>query len=495
MRLNTKILMGFGIALAVLLLASAASLLSIFGLRTQTQQVQRTYQVMQQADSLNALLRDAQSGVRGYRLTLDPAFLQAYTRADHALQRLQTRIQGLTADNAAQQVRLDSLREMTAREMAILRPLTNPRRGFSTSDLRTALSTDRLTMRSARELFGRLKQEELRLLAERTARQNGLERLTPVFVVVSGLLAVLTVLWLFGRIVRELNDNERLQNELQAVNADVAHRIGLIGALAGQVVKGDYSVQIPATETDGLGALAAQLNAMTQGLDQSFAALRQRNQELDQFAYVASHDLKAPLRGVTTIVKWIEQEHPDEMSAQLRAYLAQMRGRLARLEDLINGLLAYARVGRTASERGTTDVAALLREVAELVVPAGFALAIGPGMPTFATDRLRLQQVFTNLLSNAVKYHHRGGGHLAVSCRELATHYEFRVQDDGPGIAPEYHQKIFQLFQTLRDRHSAESTGIGLSIVKKIIDEQMGSIVVDSAAGQGAGFVFTWPKF
>ena len=495
MRLNTKILIGFGIALVVLILTSSASLLSIFSLRTQTERVQHTYQVMQQADSLNALLREAQSGVRGYRLTYDAAFLQTYTRADSVLQRLQVRLKTMTADNANQQSRLDSLAVMTAREMAILRPLAEAQRGFSPADLATILSTDRLTMRSARQLFVRVKQEELRLLAERTARQDGLERLTPVFVVVSGLLAIVTVLWLFSRIVRELNDNERLQNELQTVNAEVARRIGLIGGLAERVVKGDYSVQIPATETDGLGDLAVQLNAMTQGLDQSFSALRQRNQELDQFAYVASHDLKAPLRGVMTIVKWIEQEHPDEMSDQLRAYLAQMRGRLARLEDLINGLLAYARVGRTAQERTETDVAVLLHEVAELVVPADFHLEIGPGMPTFVTDRLGLQQVFTNLLSNAVKYHHQPPGRLAVSCRELEKHYEFRVQDDGPGIAPEYHQKIFQLFQTLRDRHTAESTGIGLSIVKKIIDEQMGTITVDSAAGRGAGFIFTWPRF
>ena len=156
--------------------------------------------------------------------------------------------------------------------------------------------------------------------------------------------------------------------------------------------------------------------------------------------------------------------------------------------------LAYARVGRTAQPREHVAVAQLLSEVAELVVPPDFALRVGPDMPVFTTDRLGLQQVFTNLLSNAVKYHQRGAGHLEVTCREAANFYEFRVQDDGPGIAPEYHQKIFLLFQTLRDRHTAESTGIGLSIVKKIIDEHQGTIRVESAPGQGAGFIFTWPK-
>ena len=209
---------------------------------------------------------------------------------------------------------------------------------------------------------------------------------------------------------------------------------------------------------------------------------------------MASHDLKAPLRGVTTIVKWIEDELVAELSPQLRTYLNQMKGRLSRLEDLINGLLAYARVGRTAQTPETVVVAQLLHDVAELVVPPEFTLRVSPDMPVLVTDRLGLGQVFTNLLSNAVKYHQRGAGHLEVTCRDTGSSYEFRVQDDGPGIAPEYHQKIFLLFQTLRDRHTAESTGIGLSIVQKIIDEHQGTIRVESTPGQGAGFIFTWPK-
>ena len=121
---------------------------------------------------------------------------------------------------------------------------------------------------------------------------------------------------------------------------------------------------------------------MTQTLDASFSALEKRNQELDQFAYVASHDLKAPLRGVTTIVKWIEEEMAAELSPQLRTYLDQMKGRLSRLEDLINGLLAYARVGRTGQTRETVAVGQLLTEVAELVVPPDFTLRIAPNLPT-----------------------------------------------------------------------------------------------------------------
>ncbi len=494
MQLNTKILVGFGGALLVLLLTSAASLWSIHDLRQQTDQVQRTYRIIQQADSLNALLREGQTGVRGYRLTYDTVFLNIYQNAERRITGTQDRLAQLMGNSPEQAQRLDSLRYLVGLEFGILRPLAQPTQGFSASDLHTILTTDRLTMLAVRRTFRRMKSVELALLDQRTHRQNGLEKAAPAFVLVSSVLAVVIVLWLFGRIGRELNDNQRLQTELQATNADTARRIGLIRELAERVVRGDYSVKVPAGANDSLGDLGGLLNQMTQSLDQHFNALSQRNDELDQFAYVASHDLKAPLRGVTTIVKWIEEEHDGELSGQLRTYLGQMRGRLQRLEDLINGLLAYARIGRSAQPPETVDVAALVREVAELVVPATFELALATPLPTLHTNRLGLQQVFTNLLSNAVKHHPHGTGHLAVSARELARSYEFRVQDDGAGIAPEYHQKIFQLFQTLRERHSAESTGIGLSIVRKIVEEQKGTIRVESAAGKGAVFIFTWPK-
>ncbi|MET4076036.1 ATP-binding protein [Hymenobacter sp. UYCo722] len=491
---NTKIVVGFALAVGVLLLTAAASFWSIRGLSVQTTRVEHSYQVMQEVETITAVLKDAQAGTRGYLLTGDTVYLRPYSMASGQLPAALERVIALTVDNAVQQVRLDSLRRLVEQEFRILRPLTEVTSTRSQAQMQTLLDTDRQTLRQVRLLYARIRRDELNLLAERSAAQAVFAKATPIVVLVSAVLAVVIVVWLVMKIVRELDDNRRLQAELAAVNTEVAHRIAQIRALAEQVVQGDYTVQIPDTATDNLGGLATSLNRMTQTLDASFSALEKRNRELDQFAYVASHDLKAPLRGVTTIVKWIENELAAELSPQLRTYLDQMKGRLSRLEDLINGLLAYARVGRTTQTREAVDVHQLLNEVAELVVPPEFTLRIDPAMPRFETDRLGLQQVFINLLSNAVKYHHRGTGQLEVSSRDLHDFYEFRVQDDGPGIAPEYHQKIFLLFQTLRDRHTAESTGIGLSIVQKIINEQQGTIRVESAVGQGAAFIFTWPK-
>lgn len=493
-KIDIKIVVGFALAVGVILLTAAASFWSIRGLSVQTANVEHTYQVMQEVEAVTAVLKDAQAGTRGYLLTGDTVYLRPYSMATGQLPASLARLQALTVDNPAQVARLDSLRALVEQEFRILRPLTEIKTSMSQSAMQTLLDTDRQTLRQVRMLYTRIKSSEMALLAQRSALQDVFEKATPIVVLISAVLAVLIVVWLVTKIAKELADNHRLQTELAGVNAEVSRRIAQIRTLAEQVVQGDYKVQITDTATDNLGGLAASLNRMTQTLDASFSSLQKRNQELDQFAYVASHDLKAPLRGVTTIVKWIEDELSAELSPQLRTYLDQMKGRLTRLEDLINGLLAYARVGRTAQAPTPVDVTQLLDEVADLVVPPDFSLRIGPDMPVLMTDRLGLQQVFTNLLSNAVKYHQRGAGHLEVSCHDIGLYYEFRVQDDGPGIAPEYHQKIFLLFQTLRDRHTAESTGIGLSIVQKIIDEHHGTIRVESAAGQGAGFIFTWPK-
>jgi signal transduction histidine kinase len=493
-RLDPKIIAGFALAIGILLLTAAASFWSIRGLSVQTKRVEHTYQVLQEAESITAVLKDAQAGTRGYLLTGDTVYLRPYSIAIGQLPASLKRIEALTVDNPDQRARLDSLRLLVEQEFRTLRPLTEIKNSMGQAVMQTLLDTDRQTLRQVRVLYDRIKSSELALLAQRSALQGVFEKATPIAVLISAVLAVLIVVWLVTKIVKELADNRRLQGELADVNAAVSRRIAQIRELAEQVVQGDYTVKISDSSADNLGGLAMSLNRMTQTLDASFGALEKRNQELDQFAYVASHDLKAPLRGVTTIVKWIEEEMAAELSPQLRTYLDQMKGRLSRLEDLINGLLAYARVGRTAHPAETVDMAQLLSEVAELVVPPDFSLTVGPHLPAFVTDRLGLQQVFTNLLSNAVKYHQRGAGHLAVTCQDVGAHYEFRVQDDGPGIAPEYHQKIFLLFQTLRDRNTAESTGIGLSIVQKIINEHQGTIRVESSPGQGAGFIFTWPK-
>ncbi|WP_104545527.1 PAS domain-containing protein [Chroococcidiopsis sp. TS-821] len=240
---------------------------------------------------------------------------------------------------------------------------------------------------------------------------------------------------------------------------------------------------------------AEELTYLTNVLATTNAALEKRNQELDQFAYVASHDLKAPLRAIANLSQWIEEDIADQLNAENRRQMDLLRGRVHRLEALIDGLLQYSRVGRTATATELVNVQALLNEVLTMLAPPPeFTIAIATPMPTLHAQKLPLFQVFSNLISNAIKHHNRPNGNVAIAATDKGDYYEFTVSDDGPGIAPEYHEKVFGIFQTLEARDKVENTGVGLAIVKKIIESQGGRIYITSQEGQGATFHFTWLK-
>ncbi|MFE8595611.1 PAS domain-containing sensor histidine kinase [Archangium violaceum] len=225
------------------------------------------------------------------------------------------------------------------------------------------------------------------------------------------------------------------------------------------------------------------------------AALERSNKELDQFAYVASHDLKAPLRGIANLSQWIEDDLQPVMTDEAREQMRLLRGRVERMEALINGILDYSRAGRVRGRPEPVDVGKLLTECVELLAPpAGTHVELAPGIPTLRTERVPLQQVFLNLLGNAFKHAQSPDTRVRVDARQLDAFWEFSVADNGPGIAPEYHERIWGIFQTLRARDEVESTGIGLSVVKKSVEARGGRAWLESAPGQGATFRFTWPK-
>ncbi|MDP9348035.1 MAG: PAS domain S-box protein, partial [Gemmatimonadota bacterium] len=225
-------------------------------------------------------------------------------------------------------------------------------------------------------------------------------------------------------------------------------------------------------------------------------ALEMSNRELDQFAYVASHDLKAPLRGIANLSQWIEEDiGAQNLSEDTREHLGLLRGRVHRMEGLIDGILQYSRAGRVREKAEPVDTGALVREVEDLLAPPeNVTLEVQPGMPTVVAERLPLQQVFMNLIGNAAKYTRRPDARVEVGAREAGDYWEFFVRDNGPGIAPEYHGRIFGIFQTLEARDKVEGTGIGLSIVKKTVDSRGGRVWVESEEGAGATFRFLWPK-
>ncbi|HEX8245967.1 MAG TPA: PAS domain-containing protein, partial [Longimicrobium sp.] len=241
---------------------------------------------------------------------------------------------------------------------------------------------------------------------------------------------------------------------------------------AGGQVRG---IMIHAVEVTGQVLARKEVETKADELLRLAHALEQSNRELDQFAYVASHDLKAPLRGIANLTQWIQEDLGDRVTGESAEHMRLLQGRVHRMEALIDGILAYSRAGRVRTPAEPVDTAALLREVVELLAPGeGMEVEVEPEMPTVEAERVPLQQVFLNLVGNAVKYARaaRPDVRVRVGWRPVRDGYEFTVADNGPGIAPEYHDRIWGIFQTLQARDKVEGTGIGLSVVRKIVESR-----------------------
>lgn len=223
--------------------------------------------------------------------------------------------------------------------------------------------------------------------------------------------------------------------------------------------------------------------------------LERSNAELEQFAYIASHDLRAPLRAINKLSLCIEEDLQDVMQNETREMMTLMRGRVDRMKQFLDDLLEFARVGKVQHQHEMVDVEKLIWYAISISSPWKHVSCniVGP-LPTFETLKVPLEQVFFNLIDNAVKHNDAAQPAVTVSVEELGDRFRFTIGDNGPGIDPVYHSRIFGMFQTLKPRDQKEGSGMGLAFVQKILLQYGGTIDLESTVGAGARFHFTWPK-
>lgn len=228
-------------------------------------------------------------------------------------------------------------------------------------------------------------------------------------------------------------------------------------------------------------------------LDKNLQSLKKANEQLDNFAYVVSHDLKSPLKNIALLSEWIKEDLDDNISPEVEENINLLQARVKRLSNIIYGVLEYSKVGKVGSPFELITPLALVNEVIDnMFIPDHVKLNIDASERESQLDRLNMTRIIQNLVENAIKYNDKKVAKIDVTFKRDGQNFEIKVKDNGPGIDPRFHKKVFGIFQTISTKDENESTGIGLSLVKKIVDENNAEIKLNSTLGNGAEFIVSW---
>jgi len=295
----------------------------------------------------------------------------------------------------------------------------------------------------------------------------------------------------------------------------IANPIRELTKVSGVIANGDLSARARIKSKDEIGELAQSFNQMTDSLLEAKASVEQKkaelevqkrllekaNKELDSFVYTASHDLRAPLRGIVAFANFLEEDYKDQLNKEGQDFVKEIKEGAKRMNDLIDDLLKLSHISRIQNPYEDVNMNELLDAVVKRldfdIKEINADLKIQKNIPIIRCDRIKMTEVFLNLINNAIKFsskNNKESPRVAVDYAEENEFHKFSVKDNGIGIDPQYHEQIFGLFKRLHTQEEYEGTGAGLHIVKRIIDDHNGEIWVESEPGKGAAFYFTIPK-
>jgi PAS domain S-box-containing protein len=573
------------IAIAIPLICLIGAVLADTALRRKIIDAQvyvnHSNQVLVNSQGTLVSLLNAETGVRGYYIGKQKAFLEPYNLALTDLAPTLAKLEKLVQDNPLQLQRVKLLNRIAQNRMILLKGTLQRVENNTISNLAAInerLVAGKQSMDQFRDVVDQLETEERRWLVIYTQSLQEQQQFNAYILwygIAVSILGTALAIRLIRQLATELREREvrlrdsrnliqtivanvvdgvmviNAQGEIETFNQSMiqmfgysfpevrgwpwqklltqepilaAQATGQIWQAMGQHKNGEWfpieiSMNIIVLDDDSPGAMlceriaiirditerqqvaaklqakAVELAALNYSLQASNQSLLQTNRELDQFAYVTSHDLKAPLRAIASLSEWIEEDLGDNVSTEIRSQMKLLRGRVYRMQGLLNSLLEYSRSGRQQLTITTVDVDKLLTGIIQsLAPPDTFSIEVVSPMPIITTRKQALQQVFTHLIDNAMRHHPTETGIVKISVIDQGDYYEFAITDDGDGIEPQFQERIYTIFQTLKARDLQENVGAGLAIVKKIVTAEGGSIKLESAAGSGAIFRFTWLK-
>jgi len=452
-------------ALAILVSVSVLSYRAMARTGQDRDWVTHSNLVLERLDAVLADATEAESAQRGYIITGDEeAYLETFRKAVESAKREEQQVRGLTADNTVQQRAIDGVKRLLAEKFDGLEQAIETRRagGLAAASEAVSRGADGQRMEQIRIAVASMREEEGRLLVQRSKVWEESRRVTRGMIFGGNALALLFLILAGIAVQQEMTQRKRAEDEVRQANQGLEERVA----------------------------------ERTAELDRHAKELARSNSELEQFAYVASHDLQEPLRMVASFTQLLGKRYGDKLDSDGRDFIHYAVDGANRMQNLISDLLSFSRIETQEKVFESTSCDFVLNRALgnlALTIEESDAEITWGALPQVMGDAKQLSQVFQNLIANAIKFRGDKPPKVEIQAEADADNWKISVRDNGIGISPEQASRIFVIFQRLHTRTEYPGTGIGLSICKKIVERHGGRIWMEGSPGEGSAFFFTLP--
>ncbi|MBC7473385.1 MAG: CHASE3 domain-containing protein [Candidatus Sericytochromatia bacterium] len=478
--IDKKVFLGFGFVILIVLSTGLISYLSIIDLVSSSKWVTHTCKVINEVNKVNFLVNEVELSTFKHAITRKNDYGKIYFYNKNLINNSIKHIKDLTSDNSFQQKNLIQLQSIIDKKFSLLERLMQIENIFA----ELSLSKDYINSPNNEKIRNNIIQtikvildEENRLLILREKKAANYIPVTIYIIILGTFLSFLITLSsiyiinkdLFKRRLAEskLRDNEiNLEKKIYERTLEISHSNNYLKEEVNERKKVEKS-------------------------------LRLANDELNNFAYIASHDLQEPLRTISSYTQLLHRRAKDKLNQEESEFMDLIIDGSTRMKALIEDLLYYSRVGKNERKHKNVDLNRVIENTLynlKLSIDETKAKITYPKLPTIIADETQLVQLFQNIINNSIKYQSDKNPIIEISYEKKDNEHFFSIKDNGIGIEPQYYEKIFVIFQRLHNRSEYSGTGIGLSTCKKIIDQHNGKIWLDSKKDQGTIFYFTIPK-